>query len=347
MHLLKLFLPATAAAAAVGLTKHEAGGGTWKTLPSLPIAARQEHSTVRITPSTLAVVGGIVPDASGPGGFATTTLVQIYNATSQAWTRAADLPAALNHPNVAAVDGKVYVLGGLAPDDQGVWRAVGDAWEYTPATDGWRALPKVPQGSWAGSAAMGVHESMIVLAGGMRALDPVEGGVQDTVDSVLAFDAARGTWVTDLPRRARRLPEGRDHAGAAVVGGKMYVLGGRLRGQDNVKDTVFVLDLACMARGWRVAAGRMPTPRGGLAAAAVGNVVYTFGGEGSKEPGSQGVFPQAEAYDTVRDEWTRLENMKTPRHGTYAAAVGGGVVIPGGGDKQGGAPMDLVDVFYP
>ena len=335
---------AASAATAAGLT---ANGGTYEPLPSIPIAPRQEHSTVRITPSTIAIVGGVIPDTNGDGGFETTTLVQIYNSTSQSWTRAADLPAALNHPNVAAVDGKVYVLGGLTPDDEGVWRATGVSWEYSPDSDEWRALPSVPEDYQAGSAAMGVWDKTIILAGGMRSLNPVREGVQDTVDFVHAFDVAKGVW-SRVPQRASRLPEGRDHAGVAVVDGTMYILGGRFRGQDNVKDTVFALDLGCnMARGWSVRSGRMPTPRGGIAAAAVEGVVYTFGGEGNKEDGSMGVFPQAEAYDVEKDEWTRLKNMTHPRHGTYAAALEGGVVIPGGGDRQGGAPMDLVEVFYP
>jgi len=54
-----------------------------------------------------------------------------------------------------------------------------------------------------------------------------------------------------------------------------------------------------------------------------------------------------EVYDTGRDRWERLGKMKVPRHGTSAVAVRGGVYIPGGGVKQGGAPVDTFDVFYP
>ncbi|KAK0714126.1 hypothetical protein B0T26DRAFT_754160 [Lasiosphaeria miniovina] len=60
------------------------------------------------------------------------------------------------------------------------------------------------------------------------------------------------------------------HAGYAQVGSKFYVLGGRQDGATETRDTVFVLDLLDVAAGWTTVAGRMPTPRGGLAAAAVG-----------------------------------------------------------------------------
>jgi N-acetylneuraminic acid mutarotase len=91
----------------------------------------------------------------------------------------------------------------------------------------------------------------------------------------------------------------------------------------------------------------MPTPRGGVSAAAVGGKVYVFGGEGNTEAGSEGVFDQVEVYDTTRDKWESVGKMKVPRHGTSAVAVGGAVYIPGGGVKQGGAPVDTFDAFYP
>jgi N-acetylneuraminic acid mutarotase len=75
--------------------------------------------------------------------------------------------------------------------------------------------------------------------------------------------------------------------------------------------------------------------------------VYTFGGEGNPVEGSDGVFDQVEVYDTRKDSWERLGKMKVPRHGTSAVAVKGGVYIPGGGIKLGGAPVDTFDVFYP
>ncbi|KAJ3488085.1 hypothetical protein NLG97_g6268 [Lecanicillium saksenae] len=204
----------------------------------------------------------------------------------------------------------------------------------------------MPRGFEAGSAAVGVHGHLIVLAGGLRSLIPgVEGG-QDTVDSVVAYDFRADVWRM-MPAQARTLPEGRDHAGAAVVNGTLYIVGGRRRGQNNVRDTVFALDLTCMSTGWKVKAERMPTARGGLSAAAIGKTIYTFGGEGNPAQGSRGVFPQVEAYDTTADTWRKLSNMTTPRHGTYAVAVGGAVYIPGGGNQQGAGPVSLHEAFYP
>ena len=64
----------------------------------------------------------------------------------------------------------------------------------------------------------------------------------------------------------------------------------------------------------------MPTARGGLGAGVLDGLLYAFGGEGN--PASPfGTFPQAEAYDPVRDTWLRLPDME--RLQTLPAPVAG------------------------
>ncbi len=169
------------------------------------------------------------------------------------------------------------------------WQALGDTYAYDPRADRWTPLTPLPAGP---------------------------GGVQDTVDPVSSYDLTTGCWEL-LPR----LPGARDHAGGAVVGSVLYVVGGRDRGQDHIRGDVFALDLRTRSWGHRAP---MPTPRGGIAAAAVGSVIYTFGGEGNPADRSHGVFPDTEAYDTARDRWHRLPPMPVPRSTfTTAIALGG------------------------
>src|SRR2546423_11940847 len=311
--------------------------GTWISLPPIANSARQEHTTVAVSPTTLYILGGILPFFPNQTTDPTTALMQSYYVPNDTWSSAASLPMLLNHLNAAVTnqDGKIYLLGALAPSLDGVWRAIADCWVYDPQEDAWQALAPMPAAEARGSAAVGVSGKMVYLAGGLRSLHPVPGGLQETVDTVTAYDTVEGQW-TVLPAAARHLPEPRDHAGAAVVGDTFYVLGGREQGQANVRDTVFELDLWDLGRGWRTSASKMPTPRGGIAAAVVGGKVYTFGGEGNPEPGSQGVFNQTEVYDAVRDSWEKLTPMPVPRHGTSAVGLGGKIFIPGGGVAEGG-----------
>jgi len=253
----------------------------------------------------------------------------------------------MNHLNAAAVDGKIYVLGGLAPapgtewPPTSVWPAVNDCWVYNPAQDTWTRLPtNVTDNQLRGAAAVGVHGKVIYLAGGMT------DGLGGSVATVSAYDTVSGEWLK-LPSKATDMPAARDHAGAAVIGNTFYVLGGRDHGQANVKDDVFALDLLNLESGWMTKEGKMPTPRGGICVGNVDGKVYTFGGEGNPAGGSNGVYNETEVYDSVSDTWTKLSPMPLPRHGTSAVTVGGRIFIPGGGVFEGGDPVDNFTVFAP
>ena len=119
----------------------------------------------------------------------------------------------------------------------------------------------------------------------------------------------------------------------------LYVLGGRWFERTNVRDEVFSLNLRNQSAGWKTSPGRMPTARGGIAGGAVGNTFVTFGGECNPNS-TVGIFPQAEAYDLVSQQWKRLPNMAVPRHGTSAVAVGNRIYVPGGGLQQDGLPVE-------
>ncbi|NJQ03159.1 Kelch repeat-containing protein [Streptomyces zingiberis] len=308
-------------------------GRGWHELPGIEGGPRQEHSVAALG-EKIYVLGGIVPEA---GGVTTVDRVEVFDTRTRRWSEAAPLPVPMNHPNVAAVDGRIYVLGGLTGGAS--WEATGASFVYDPKRDRWSSLPPVPREMVRGSAAMGVKGRTVHLAGGMRTLTPGPGGLQDTVDTVSAYDVDSGRWRDLAP-----LPQARDHVGGAVVGSTFYVLGGRDRGQVNVRDTVYALDLRT---GRWAERAPMPTARGGLAASAVGGKIYTFGGEGNPAPGSNSIFDEAEVYDTARDRWQRLAPMPVPRHGTAAATVGDTVHIPGGGTAAGGAPVATNDAYRP
>ncbi|KAF3034432.1 hypothetical protein E8E11_001997 [Didymella keratinophila] len=83
-------------------------------LAPLPLP-RQEHTTVFLPPSTIAVLGGIIPtNDTSALPIATTSLMQFYSIPNNTWSIAAPLPLAMNHINAAVVDGRIYVLDGLA-----------------------------------------------------------------------------------------------------------------------------------------------------------------------------------------------------------------------------------------
>ncbi|KAK6220609.1 hypothetical protein LQW54_002054 [Pestalotiopsis sp. IQ-011] len=278
---------------------------------------RREHGAAAIDNTTIAVLGGIVPTDNSTE---TTDVLQLYDIASDTWRTGASAPYKVNHPNVASVDGKLYLLDGLTEGPTSAslymnWIASKSCHVYDPVANAWDELADIPSGTKRGSAVMGVNGEVIYLAGGMTVLMT---GYQDAGDS-------------RLPMGAAELPESRQHAAGSVVGDSFYVIGGRRYGQLNFRDTVFELDLTHSTAEWSTSTGPMPTSRGGINGGAIGNKYYIFGGEGNVDSATG-----TDMLDLKSQEWTELQPMAVPWHGTQAVALGDRVYIPGSGLQQDG-----------
>lgn len=236
------------------------------------------------------------------------------------------------------VNGKIYVLG---MSGNGTWVAFPDCFEYCPVLDKWTRLPSMPKSQARGSSALGVKGSTIYLAGGLTSLSYTTGD-QFSVATVTSYDVVTKEWLV-LPD----LPEGRGHVGGAVVDDTFYVVGGRVNGVTNVRNTTFALDLkaAALGRGKWMELAHMPTARGGLATSHLDGVIYTFGGEGNITFIPNGVYNETQAYDIKANKWIKYPVMPVPRHGTQAVAVGRCNYVPGGGWHTGTGPMNTTDAF--
>jgi N-acetylneuraminic acid mutarotase len=85
---------------------------------------------------------------------------------------------------------------------------------------------------------------------------------------------------------------------------------------------------------------RLPTPRSGVAAAALGGRLYVLGGESPPK-----TFDENEEYDPVSDAWTARTRMPSPRHGLAAVALGDSIYVLAGGPTPGGSESPLNQVF--
>ena len=123
------------------------------------------------------------------------------------------------------------------------------------------------------------------------------------------------------PQQEERPPPRSYHA-AAVVNGKIYVMGGD-GGDNKPVATVQVYDPAI---GTWSACANMPTARALFGASAVGGTIYAVGGT------TRGLDKLAvvEAYDTATNTWTRRADMPTPRNALSTAVVDGKVYAIGG-----------------
>jgi len=248
------------------------------------------------------------------------------------------LPKALTSFGAATCDGSVYVYGGH----------MGKAHDYSKATvsgamwrlslsrlDAWEALPgEMPLQSPGVSAWNG----KVCLAGGMQPHN--EPGTKQrllALDYAALFDPAKNAWQKLPP-----LPEPRSSHALAVVGDKLYAVGGwpldtggpePKAGTPSAKgyhDTMVVLDLANPDHGWQ----SLPQPwkRRALTAVVFAGKVWCIGGMTEDDELSSAV----EVYDPVAKQWSTAppvaETDRVKAFGCAACLAGGNLFVsPEGG----------------
>ena len=284
--------PATAAASA----------GTWTT--DTPSGFARREVTYVTVGSKLYLAGGQSP------------IQQAFDPVAHTWSTVAPLPESLDHIGAVALNGKIYYVGGLKgyPGP-----SFGNVYVYDPVTNAVTASAPLPAGRDRGAAGIAVYQGRIYLAGGFHA------GASVAFFDV--YDPVTNKW-SSLPP----LPERRDHVSAAVVGNRMYVIGGRTFGKGTQSNN----DAYDFTTGkWVTGLAPLPTLRAGAATAVFGTEIAVIGGEGKvAKVGS--TFHQAEAYDTTTNTWRELTPMPTARHGIQAAMYNGNAYIADGGLKMGG-----------
>jgi N-acetylneuraminic acid mutarotase len=144
--------------------------------------------------------------------------------------------------------------------------------------------------------------------------------------TVMAEDASVGTWETKQPMPK---PEG---GAAVVVDNKIYMFfsdGSRV-------SSLYIYDPS--VQSWAEKAG-MPTFRDGYGLAAVGNKIYTIGGQHTYyKDGSSVVYGYPsdvnEVYDVQTGTWTSKQSLPLAVVDVAANVVGGKIYIIGGGDSK-------------
>jgi N-acetylneuraminic acid mutarotase len=235
-----------------GLGSEPEFGPGWSRGPALPELVQEIHA---------AVLGGRIYTAGGfHRGSSVSTTVYRLDSTSARWERAGDLPEGRHHMPLAVAHDSLYAIGGLGP---GGFGAVGTLWLYDERNDRWMERAPLPE-TW-GASAVGVVGGKIFRGRRIRArreaarliaiYDPAtdrwrHGASIPTPRDHLAAAvvggkvyAAGGRPVdpdknfsaleiydpdvsTDAWTSARPLPTPRHGLAAAVLGNRIYVIGG-------------------------------------------------------------------------------------------------------------------------
>jgi hypothetical protein len=248
------------------------------------------------------------------------------------------LPKALTSFGAAVCDGSVYVYGGH----------MGKAHDYSKATvsgamwrlsltrlDSWEALSgDIPLQS----PGVAAWQGKVCLAGGMQPQnEPGSKGRLLSLDHAALFDPAKNAWQKLPP-----LPEPRSSHALAVMGDKLYAIGGwsldtggpepkagtpRSKGYH---DTMAMLDLASAAPAWQ----SLPQPwqRRALTAVVFAGKIWCIGGMTDDNELSSVI----DVYDPATKQWSTAppvgEADRAKAFGCAACVAGGNLFVsPEGG----------------
>ena len=191
------------------------------------------------------------------------------------------------------------------------------------------------------AAAVAIRDKIYVIGGG-----DYSKSLQGTrFDKVEIYDTQKNIWITST----KPMPLAVDHSAAAVYNGKIYVVGGFIKGKVPT-NKLFIYDT--IKDEWKEGMP-MSSPRAALAAQFVNGTLYVVGGlNRSSVP-----LNTTEAYNAQSNTWTLKAPMPTARHHHEMAvidrklfALGGrilGDTVPSGNLEQTASNFNRNEMYDP
>ncbi|MBX3629871.1 MAG: galactose oxidase [Nitrosomonas sp.] len=251
--------------------------------------------------------------------------------TRGTWIQGAPAPSKRTEVAAAALDGKIYVVGGFSrPSFSNVldFAISRDIEVYDPAADAWSTTTPLPEGRH--HAGIAVLDGFLYVVGGFA-----KSGfsVWRAVNTVYQFDPATQIWRERAP-----MPTARGALGVAAYQGRLYAIGG-YDGEQNSGATE-IYDPG--TNTWSIAAS-LSAPRDHLAIAAAGAAIYAIGGRSNLKYKQNTAV--VEAYDPDTNQWRYAANLPAARSGIAAGVIEGHIYVLGG--ESGEGTFDTHEKYIP
>lgn len=248
------------------------------------------------------------------GGYTDTSFIpktkrtDVYDPVNNTWQRLEDMPNPITHAGTAVAGRDIYLAGGLIGTAAGTEiNAARDVWKYNVDTNKWTAMPKLPRPRHAGE--LSLLNGQLHFFGGTGINREVSRGNH----WILSLDGGTN-WTQAAP-----LPNPRNHIGDAVIGGKIYAIGGQHgnEGTSVTQNSVHVWDPA-QPNTW-TAVANMPQSLSHIAKATfeMGNRIIVAGGQEVHSSSISDVI----AYNPLSNSWTPLTSLPTARHSGIAEVI--------------------------
>lgn len=258
-----------------------------------------------------AASGGKIYVAAGSAGYPNFySSARSYDPATNAWTTIASAGEArsFSATNNAVINGVLYVIAG---NPSGTCSNTNEA--YTIATNSWASRAAAPLFRCHASAV--AYNGRVYVVGGWNASSTVR------YTQVDVYDPATNAWSLGTP-----LPGGTFRGGmaAAVLGDKLYLVGGTVSTSTPCSNTMAIFDFATST--WSTGAA-MSTVRCSPAAAVVNGRIYVAGGW----DGASAFHATVESYDPLTNSWRSEPSLTVARQSLALVAVGNSLFAIGGG----------------
>ena len=262
--------------------------------------------------------------------------------TENTWVSKASMQVARSVLGVAAVNGKIYAIGGttesgFVPNAYGsqvytyTTNGVGTNEEYDPETNTWTYKASMPTPRLAFATA--VYKNKIYCIGGQANRSYT--GINEV------YDPTTDTWETKTP-----MPTPRNWVTANVVNGKIYLMGGYTPYSSTLNE---VYDPETDSWTTKTSVPDVPIMDNSLASCTFDNKIFLFGGLTQDQ-----CYQLNQIYDTETDTWTAGAYLPSSLGGGDAAATTGAfapkriyAIGPAAYYNTEGSPSYINRVYYP
>jgi N-acetylneuraminic acid mutarotase len=243
-----------------------------------PMALPSHHVAFTEYNGKIYAFGGFVYPQSGPAAWVPIDNSWEYDPATDTWKALAPMPMKRGAALAAAVNGKIYVVGGATTRGPNATEinftlpqmVLGNVEEYNPETNSW--AEKTPMPTPRNHAAIGVVDGKIYVIGGRVGAAFI--ALSQDISAVEEYDPASDTW---SPPKAR-MPTARSALAAGTYGGRIFVAGGEY--QDTTLTAAFrAVEAYTPATNTWATLPPLPVSRHGLAGAMIGNRFYVVGGD--------------------------------------------------------------------
>src|SRR4029077_8264353 len=205
--------------------EYDPAADSWKSLPPLP-GKRGSAVAAEVSGKIYVIGGATTVDGSkdpfftffGPSKVLATN--DVYDPATNKWQSREPMSVARNHAFGAAVEGKIYVIGGRTGHGFILSATNTDVVEaYDPAFKTW-SMPKERMPTARSGGASGTDGRRIYVAGGEVTTTELVGAFR----AVEAYDPATNSWMT-LPS----MPMPRHGVAGAVIGNRFHLVSGMIQ----------------------------------------------------------------------------------------------------------------------